>query len=310
MKDTVAGAEPATPAALGASRSRESAVEVVDLTRIYGDGLGVKALDGVCLGVRSGEFIAIMGPSGSGKSTLLHLLGALDRPTAGRIAVAGRDLATVRDLDAFRARTVGLVFQLHNLIPTLTALENVEVPMYEGPFAGQARRERARQLLAWVGLAGRLDHRPGQLSGGERQRVAVARALANRPSVILADEPTGSLDSSSGAEVLRLLRDLNRAEGTTVILVTHDPLIALATDRIVTLRDGRVQRDQPVADADRHDLEVFRRSDVGRLIFGEDALTPTPLPAGPDQERQQGVRASPAGRGVGGEGVSRGRTGG
>lgn len=257
-----------TASAPTAARVEGNAVEVVDLTKIYGDGLEVRALDRVSLVVRSGEFVSIMGPSGSGKSTLLHLLGALDRPTSGRIVVAGRDLSTVRDLDTFRARTVGFVFQLHNLIPTLTALENVEVPTYEGPFAGAARRERARELLEWVGLADRASHRPGQLSGGQRQRVAVARALANRPAVILADEPTGSLDSQSGAEVLGLLRELNRTHGTTVILVTHDPLIALATDRIITLRDGRVQRDQPIGDADRRDLESFRRSDVGRLIFG------------------------------------------
>ena len=245
------------------------AVEVVDLTRIFGDRLGIRALDGVSLAVRPGEFVAIMGPSGGGKSTLLHLIGALDRPTSGRILVAGRDLATVRDLDAFRARTVGFVFQLHNLIPTLTALENVEIPMYEGPFSEEVRQERARQLLEWVGLADRANHRPGQLSGGERQRVAVARALANQPAVILADEPTGSLDSRSGAEILRLLRDLNETQGTTVVLVTHDPLIALESDRIITLRDGRVQRDQPIAEAYRRDLESFRRSEVGRLIFGE-----------------------------------------
>jgi ABC-type lipoprotein export system ATPase subunit len=246
-----------------------SAVEVDDLRKLYGDGLGIHALDGVSLAVRSGEFLAIMGPSGSGKSTLLHLLGALDRPTSGRIRVAGQDLASVRDLDAFRARTVGFVFQLHNLIPTLTALENVEVPMYEGPFSGSARRARARELLEYVGLGERMHHRPGQLSGGQRQRVAIARSLANRPAVILADEPTGSLDSRSGAEVIALLRDLNRTQGTTVILVTHDPLIALATDRLITLRDGRVQRDQPVASADRADLESFRRSEIGRLVFAE-----------------------------------------
>mgnify|MGYP005846243571 CR=1 FL=1 len=246
-----------------------SAVEVVDVTKVYGDGLGVRALDGVSLDIGAGEFVAIMGPSGSGKSTLLHLLGALDRPTSGRIVVAGQDLARVRDLDAFRARTVGFVFQLHNLVPTLTALENVEIPMYEGPYAGQARRARAQQLLEWVGLPDRAHHRPGQLSGGQRQRVAVARSLANQPSIILADEPTGSLDSLSGAEILRLLRDLNRAHSTTVILVTHDPLIALATDRIITLRDGRVQRDQLVAEGYRSELDEFRRSEVGRLIFGE-----------------------------------------
>ena len=246
------------------------AIATEALARTFGDGLGIRALDGVSLTIDQGEFIAIMGPSGSGKSTLLHLLGGLDRPTTGRVVVAGEDLTKIRDLDVFRARTVGFIFQLHNLIPTLTALENVEVPMVEGPIPKRGRRPRAQELLVWMGLGDRLNHRPGQLSGGQRQRVAVARALANEPKVIFADEPTGSLDSQAGAEVLRLLRQLNRERGTTIVLVTHDPLIALATDRIVTLRDGRVQRDQPVSEADQAEVLAFRQSEVGRLIFGEE----------------------------------------
>src|SRR3990172_3501984 len=185
-------ASASTPPAADQTGLAANAVEVTNLTRVFGDGASVRALDGVCLSVRAGELVAIMGPSGSGKSTLLHLLAALDRPTSGRIVVAGQDLATVRDLDAFRAQAVGLVFQLHNLIPTLTAAENVEVPMYEGPLSGRARRERALELLSWVGLSGRASHRPGELSGGERQRVAIAQALANQPTVILADEPPGA----------------------------------------------------------------------------------------------------------------------
>jgi ABC-type lipoprotein export system ATPase subunit len=248
--------------------SRPPAIQTDHLTRVFGDGLGVRALDDVSLTIGQGEFIAIMGPSGSGKSTLLHLLGGLDRPTSGRVVVAGQDLTKLRDLDGFRARTVGFIFQLHNLIPTLTALENVEVPMAEGLLASGRRRQRAKDLLGWMGMSDRLDHRPGQLSGGQRQRVSIARALANEPKVIFADEPTGSLDSQAGSEVLDLLRRLNRERGTTIVLVSHDPLIALATNRIVTLHDGRIQRDQPVSDADHREVQAFRQSGVGRLIFG------------------------------------------
>lgn len=247
----------------------EYAIETKDLTRLYGEGQKIRALDGVSLKIRQGEFVAIMGPSGSGKSTLLHLIGALDRPTGGLIKVGGEDIKKVRDLDGFRARMVGFIFQLHNLIPTLTAIENVEVPMYEGSLSGRERRLKAVDLLRWVGLDDRLDHRPGELSGGQRQRVAIARALANDPRVILADEPTGSLDSQAGIEVLELLRELNRNRDTTIVIVTHDPLIALATDRIITLRDGKVGQDEAVDESYRRQVEAFRESDAGKLIFGE-----------------------------------------
>lgn len=215
-------------------------VEARNLVKVYGDGAEVRALDGLNLRVERGEFVAVMGPSGSGKSTLLHILGALDRPTSGEVWVDGRNLASVRDLDTFRARTVGFVFQMHNLIPTLTARENVEVPMMGQPIGRRERRQRAEELLERVGLKGRMNHLPGQLSGGERQRVAIARALANRPALILADEPTGNLDSQSGAEVITVMRELNRDLGTTVILVTHDPAVARRADRILLMRDGRI----------------------------------------------------------------------
>jgi ABC-type lipoprotein export system ATPase subunit len=208
-----------------------------------------------------------MGPSGSGKSTLLHLLGGLDRPTAGRLRVAGQDLTRLRDLDAFRSRTVGFVFQLHNLLPTLSALENVEAPMMERPLSRGARRTRARELLRLVDLEAFADRRPTELSGGQRQRVALARALANEPPLILADEPTGNLDTRAGADVLALLRRLNEERGVTVVLVTHDPLLAVAARRVITLRDGRIVEDRPVTATDRAALESLRATWLGRLIL-------------------------------------------
>ncbi len=175
-------------------------VETRELTRIYGDGSEIRALDAVNLRIAAGELVAVMGPSGSGKSTLLNMLGALDKPTSGQVFVAGQDLARIRNKDRFRSHTVGFVFQLHNLLPTLSALENVEVPMI-GQLGGRQRRKRARELLELVGLQDRLHHLPNQLSGGQRQRVAVARALANNPPLVLADEPTGSLDTVSGQDL-------------------------------------------------------------------------------------------------------------
>ncbi len=187
-------------------------VETQDLCRIYGNGDEVRALDNVNLKIASGEFVAVMGPSGSGKSTLLNVLGALDRPTSGKILINGEDLSKVKDLDTFRGKTVGFIFQLHNLLPTLTSVENVEIPMlqYSSP---KERHARAKELLDMVDMSHRLDHLPGQLSGGQRQRVAIARALANRPSMVLADEPTGNLDSVNGHELIRLLRELNDESG-------------------------------------------------------------------------------------------------
>ncbi len=249
--------------------SAESIVETRDLVKVYGDGAQVRALDGVNMQVERGEFVSVMGPSGSGKSTLLNMIGALDRPTSGQVLIDGDDLARVRDLDTFRARAVGFVFQLHNLIPTLTALENIEVPMM-GQVGRGKRRKRARELLELVGIADRVNHLPNQLSGGERQRVAIARSLANEPALILADEPTGNLDSHSGAEVIALMHQLNHELGTTVIVVTHDAAVARQTDRILIMRDGDIVHEHKVGTPFEEDLATFRRSELGRAILNGD----------------------------------------
>jgi putative ABC transport system ATP-binding protein len=192
------------------------------------------------LTVEPGEFVAIVGPSGCGKSTLLHLIAALDQPDEGEILVGGHDLRTRKDLNHYRAQHVGMIFQLHNLLPTLTALENVQVPMFEESLSPGARRQRALDLLDAVGLEGRGGNRPPELSGGERQRVAIARALANEPPILLADEPTGSLDSDAGRVVLDLLDRLRRERNLTIVLVTHDPTVAGRADRVVSMLDGRL----------------------------------------------------------------------
>lgn len=210
--------------------------------KIYPMGeIKVQALRGVDLEIRQGEFVAIMGPSGSGKSTLLHLLGCLDLPTEGKIYLSDLDVARLDEdhLAQIRGKKVGFVFQMFNLIPTLTALENVELPLLFQRVPRAQRRARARELLEKVGMADRLHHKPSQLSGGERQRVAIARALASDPEIILADEPTGNLDSESGRAVLELLHQLNR-EGKTIILVTHNPEAAAYADRVVRIHDGQL----------------------------------------------------------------------
>ncbi|HEC35188.1 MAG TPA: ABC transporter ATP-binding protein [Anaerolineae bacterium] len=259
----------------------EVIVETRDLAKVYGDGAEVRALDGVNMAVREGEFVSVMGPSGSGKSTLLNMIGALDCPTDGKVLVCGRDLATVRDLDTFRARTVGFVFQLHNLIPTLTARENVEVPMMGQPVSRGKRHRRAEELLELVGLEERMGHLPNMLSGGERQRVAIARALANEPAIVLADEPTGDLDSESGAEVIALMHHLNRELGTTFIVVTHDPAVARRTDRILIMRDGRIVHEHVVGTPFEEDLAAFRRSGLGQAVLAGDEAALALL--GPDE---------------------------
>ena len=246
-------------------------VETRDLTRVYGDGAEIRALDGVDLRIARGELVAVMGPSGSGKSTLLNVIGALDRPSSGQILVDGVDLNSITDIDTFRAKTVGFVFQLHNLLPTLTSLENVEIPMmgHVGPLE---RRERAAQLLELVGLGDRKDHLPGQLSGGQRQRVAVARALANNPQLILADEPTGSLDSVSGQDLLDLIRELNRSQGTTFLLVTHDISVARQTSRVIVMGDGKILREDIIGSPLEEDLKMWRHSGLGkRIVSGDEA---------------------------------------
>ena len=203
------------------------------------EGGRIRALGELSLDVEPGEFVALTGPSGCGKSTLLNLVGALDRPDSGSIAVGGARLEELTDLAEYRAATVGFVFQFHNLMPTLTALENVQVPMI-GRRPRGARVGRARALLGEVDLSHRVDSYPPTLSGGERQRVAIARALANEPRLLLADEPTGSLDTDTGAHILALLLRLREQYGMTILLVTNDPLVAETADRIVALRDGRL----------------------------------------------------------------------
>ncbi len=255
-------------------------VEVNRLGRLYGTGATqVKALDNVNFQVTAGEFIAVMGPSGSGKSTLLNMLGALDRPTSGHVVINGQDISALRDLDSFRARTVGFVFQMHNLIPTLTALENVEVPMQGLGVPGHERRRRANELLELVGLHGRGDHLPNQLSGGQRQKVAIARALANRPTLVLADEPTGNLDSVSGDEVMNVFEMLHSQHGTTIILVTHDQNVARRTHRILRMQDGKLIHEDIVGDAYTEDLKTLARSELGQALLKKEelpnSLTPT-----------------------------------
>ncbi|MHC4415943.1 MAG: ABC transporter ATP-binding protein [Planctomycetota bacterium] len=210
-----------------------------DLVKTYDRGR-VRALDGLDLNVRPGEFVSVVGPSGSGKSTLLHVLGALERPDSGRVLLDGKDLAGQRRLDRVRARFLGFIFQLHNLLPTLTALENVEVPLRALGVGRRVRTRRATALLDSVGMQERLTHRPSELSGGERQRVAVARALVNEPKVILADEPTGDLDRAAGDRVMELIRSLHRERGLTLILVTHDLELAGLAERTVRILDGKV----------------------------------------------------------------------
>jgi ABC-type lipoprotein export system ATPase subunit len=255
----------------------DALIETRELTKVYGDGQGVRALDGVDVRIGQGEMLAVMGPSGSGKSTLLNMVGGLDLPTSGQVFIDGQDLAKVRNLDRFRAQTVGFVFQLHNLLPTLTALENVEVPMRSQSIRRGARRKRAKELLDLVDLADRMDHLPSQLSGGQRQRVAVARALANNPRLILADEPTGSLDTTAGDEVMELLAELRESQGTTVIVVSHDRRVARATERILTMRDGRIIDDHTVADPLTEDLRELGQSRLGQRLLSGDVEQLGPL---------------------------------
>ncbi len=234
----------ADPVADTTAQAEVPAVEAVALSRRYGDGdHAVHALRGVSLQVPAGQYTAVMGPSGSGKSTLMHLLAGLDRPTDGRVTIGGRDVTTMDDnaLTKLRREHVGFVFQAFNLLPTLTAEENVLLP---ARIAGRKVDPKAVDaLLERVGLAERRGHKPSELSGGQQQRVAIARALVTRPTILFADEPTGNLDSKSGAEVLSLLREAVDADGQTILMVTHDPRAAAQADRVLFLADGRVVRD-------------------------------------------------------------------
>lgn len=223
------------------SATPELAIEVSGLSRVFPGP--VTALAGIDLDVRYGEMVAITGPSGCGKSTLLNLLAAIDTPTSGKVVVAGLDLARIHDLSGYRRKEVGLVFQFHNLLPQLSALSNIELPMFGARWSAHERRARARVLLAAAGLA-HCEHRlPTELSGGERQRVAIAHALANEPKILLADEPTGSLDSASTAHFLEQLTDL-KTRGITIVIATHDSDVASHADRVMKMSDGRIE-DEP-----------------------------------------------------------------
>ncbi len=213
------------------------------LSRVYADG-NVQALHEATIEVARGEYLAVMGPSGSGKSTLLNLLGALDTPTGGAVYFEGRNYGDLPSLDRFRAHELGFVFQSFHLLPTLTAAENVQIPLFESSHRAAARAARAAELLELVGMIHRAGHLPNQLSVGERQRVAVARALANRPAILLADEPTGNLDSRTAAHVLDLFDHLHRAQSMTIILVTHGDDVAARAERVIHLRDGRIWNGQ------------------------------------------------------------------
>jgi ABC-type lipoprotein export system ATPase subunit len=261
-------------------------IETRGLTKIYGDGAEVRALDDVSIEIARGEFVTVRGPSGSGKSTLLNMMGALDRPTEGIVLINDQNLTEIKDLDAFRARTVGFIFQMHNLIPTLNAGENVEVPMMSQSIGRGQRKQRARRLLEMVGLGDRIDHLPTQLSGGQRQRVAIARALANEPAVILADEPTGNLDSESGGEIINLMRKLNQETNTTIIVVSHDPAVARQTNRVLVLQDGQIVDDHRVGHPFEEDLKEFRETGLGQALLRGDGELEEALDAVGIEERE------------------------
>ncbi len=222
----------------------EPLVTVRDLVRNFGD---TRVIDGVSLDIKTGEFVVISGPSGSGKTTLLHLLAALDRPDAGTIRVAGHDLGHLHGLTEYRRNQIGLVFQLHNLIPRLTARQNVSIALFGTGLGQRERARRANELLATVGLDNRADSMPPTMSGGERQRVAVARALANQPALLLADEPTGSLDDDSAALVLDLFDDLRTRMGLTMLAASHDPRLNARADRLLRLADGHINEGEALS---------------------------------------------------------------
>ena len=227
--------------------SGEALIEISGLNKVYDTGaIQVHALKDVDLKIDRGEFVAVMGASGSGKSTLMNILGCLDKPTAGTYHLDGEDISGCSDdeLSYIRNKMIGFVFQSFNLIPRTSALKNVELPMIYAKVSGKAREERAKILLESVGLGERGDHMPNEISGGQKQRVAIARALANDPQIILADEPTGNLDSRSSVEIMEIFQKLNKEQGNTVIIVTHEPEIADFTDRIVVFRDGGILKDE------------------------------------------------------------------
>ncbi|UYJ40724.1 MAG: ABC transporter ATP-binding protein [Lachnospiraceae bacterium] len=220
-------------------------LRVENLTKVYGKGENeVRALDGVSFSVEKGEFVAIIGPSGSGKSTLLHILGAVDEPSSGKVFMDGKDVFKQNEeqLAIFRRRQVGLVYQFYNLIPVLDVVENITLPVQLD--GRKVNRERLREMVALLGLHGREKHLPNQLSGGQQQRVSIGRALINSPSVVLADEPTGNLDSKNSQEIMELLKKSNKKYNQTLIMITHDENIALQADRIIAIEDGHITRDE------------------------------------------------------------------
>ena len=250
-------------------------LQVCNLTKTYFmDGVSVRALRGVNLNFYQGEFTSIMGASGSGKSTMMHIMGCLDRPTSGQYLIDGEDVSSFSkdQLAVVRNRRIGFVFQGFNLLSRTSALENVELPMIYAGIPPEERHERAMTALASVGLKGREHHHPNQLSGGQQQRVAIARSLVNRPSVILADEPTGNLDSYSSVEIMGIFQDLN-ANGISIVLITHEPDIAMYTSRVVRLSDGRVVSDEPVKE---------------RLLASEE-IKKHRRPGASDEEREEQV---------------------
>ncbi len=221
-------------------------IELKNITKVYKMGTElVRALDDVSLKINDGEFIAIIGPSGSGKSTMMNVVGCLDKPTSGEYLLNGKDVSRLRDdqLATVRNRNIGFVFQQFNLLNRSSAVRNVELPLRYGGIGGRERHRRAMEALEAVGLKDRMKHRPVELSGGQQQRVAIARALVNQPTLLLADEPTGALDSHTGEDILRLFRQLHEERGLTVVLVTHDMNIARHTNRIVAIKDGRIESD-------------------------------------------------------------------
>ena len=222
-------------------------LRVENLTKVYGKGENeVRALDGVSFSVNKGEFVAVIGPSGSGKSTLLHILGGVDRPTSGRVLMDGKDVYAQNEeqLAIFRRRQVGLIYQFYNLIPVLNVTENITLPVL---MDGQkVNRDRLKELITTLGLTGRENHLPNQLSGGQQQRVSIGRALMNAPAVVLADEPTGNLDSKNSKEIVDLLKISNEKYGQTLIVITHDESIALQADRIISIDDGKITRDEVI----------------------------------------------------------------